>query len=59
MVLIDGQRLAPLMIECDLGVSVAAVYEVKRIDTDFFVDEYHPGSGVAKMAKMASHWSHR
>lgn len=39
VVLIDGERLAQLMIEYNLGVSVAAVYEVKRIDNDFFVDE--------------------
>ncbi|MEO7338927.1 MAG: restriction endonuclease, partial [Caldimonas sp.] len=39
VVLIDGERLAQLMIEYNLGVSVATVYEVKRIDNDFFVDE--------------------
>ena len=39
IVLIDGQRLADLMIEHDLGVSVAATYHLKRIDSDFFADE--------------------
>ncbi len=39
VVLIDGERLAQLMIEYNLGVSVAAVYEVNRIDSDFFVDD--------------------
>jgi restriction system protein len=39
VVLIDGERLAQLMIEYNLGVSVAAVYEIKRIDNDFFSDE--------------------
>jgi restriction system protein len=39
VVLIDGERLAQLMIEYNLGVSVAAAYEVKRIDNDFFVEE--------------------
>lgn len=39
VVLIDGPRLADLMIEHDLGVSVAATYQLKRIDSDFFVDE--------------------
>jgi len=39
IVLIDGQRLADLMIEHDLGVSVAATYHLKRIDSDFFTDE--------------------
>ena len=39
VVLIDGERLAELMIEHDLGVSVAATYQLKRIDSDFFNDE--------------------
>lgn len=38
IVLIDGARLAELMIEHDLGVSVAATYHLKRIDSDFFAD---------------------
>lgn len=39
VVLIDGERLAQLMIEYSLGVSVIAVYEAKRIDNDFFAEE--------------------
>lgn len=39
VVLIDGERLAYLMIEHDLGVSVAATYHLKRIDSDFFSEE--------------------
>lgn len=39
VVLIDGERLADLMIEHDLGVSVAATYQLKRIDSDFFAEE--------------------
>ncbi len=39
IVLIDGVRLADLMIEHNLGVSVAATYQLKRIDSDFFADE--------------------
>ena len=39
VVLIDGERLADLMIEHDLGVSVAATYQLKRIDSDFFSEE--------------------
>ena len=39
IVLIDGERLADLMIEHDLGVSVAAMYQLKRIDSDFFTEE--------------------
>lgn len=39
VVLIDGERLAQLMIEYNLGVTVSAVYEVKRIDNDFFLED--------------------
>ncbi|MEY8688971.1 MAG: restriction endonuclease [Leptothrix sp. (in: b-proteobacteria)] len=39
IVLIDGDRLAELMIEHDLGVSTVATYQVKRLDSDFFSDE--------------------
>jgi restriction system protein len=39
VVLVDGVRLADLMIEHDLGVSVIAAYQVRRIDTDFFSEE--------------------
>lgn len=39
IVLIDGVRLAQLMIEHDLGVSIAATYQLKKIDSDFFADE--------------------
>lgn len=39
IVLIDGARLADLMIEHNLGVSVTATYELKRLDADFFADE--------------------
>lgn len=36
IVLIDGVKLADLMIEYDLGVSTEYVYKVKRIDSDYF-----------------------
>lgn len=36
VVLINGQELAKLMIQHNLGVSINAVYEVKRLDTDYF-----------------------
>lgn len=39
IVLIDGVRLAQLMIEHDLGVSITATYQLKKIDSDFFADE--------------------
>lgn len=39
VVLINGYQLARLMIENNVGVSVAATYAVKKIDSDYFVDE--------------------
>lgn len=36
VVLIDGQKLAELMIQHDLGVSSKACYKVKTIDSDYF-----------------------
>ena len=38
VVLVDGEHLAKLMIEHNLGVSIINTYEVKRLDTDFFAD---------------------
>jgi restriction system protein len=38
-VLIDGVRLAQLMIEHNLGVSSVPAYEIKRIDSDYFVED--------------------
>jgi restriction system protein len=36
IVLIDGQRLASLMIDHNVGVTSEALYEVKRTDSDYF-----------------------
>ena len=36
IVLVDGQQLAQLMIEFDLGVATEATYAVKKVDQDFF-----------------------
>lgn len=36
IVLIDGQELARYLIEYNVGVSTKQVYEVKRIDSDYF-----------------------
>lgn len=38
IVLVDGQKLAELMIDHNLGVTPIARYEVKRIDSDFFTE---------------------
>jgi restriction system protein len=40
IVLIDGQALAELMIDHDVGVSVTTTYHLKRIDSDFFDEGY-------------------
>ena len=39
IVLIDGDKLATLMIDHGLGVTLQASYEVKRIDSDYFSEE--------------------
>ena len=39
VVLVDGNALTRLMIKHNVGVSVEHVYEVKRLDSDFFADE--------------------
>lgn len=39
IVLIDGEKLATLMIDHGLGVTLEAAYEVKRIDSDYFSEE--------------------
>lgn len=39
IVLIDGNELAELMIENNLGLSTVHVYEIKKVDSDYFVEE--------------------
>jgi restriction system protein len=39
IVLIDGEELAQLMIDHNIGVNTVNTYELKRIDTDYFTDE--------------------
>jgi len=39
IVLIDGEHLAELMIDHNLAVSTVNVFEIKRIDNDYFGDE--------------------
>jgi restriction system protein len=39
VVLIDGKRLAELMIDNDIGVAEVSRYKLKRIDSDYFVEE--------------------
>ncbi|MDZ7314763.1 MAG: restriction endonuclease [candidate division KSB1 bacterium] len=39
IVLIDGDMLAQLMIDHNVGVTTVASYELKRIDSDYFTEE--------------------
>lgn len=39
IILVDGQKLSELMIEYNLGVSTQKIYAIKKIDTDYFIDE--------------------
>ena len=39
IVLIDGERLSQLMIDYNIGVSTSNIYEIKKIDHDYFGDE--------------------
>ena len=38
IVLIDGESLAQLMIDHNIGVNPIAAYEVKKIDSDYFIE---------------------
>lgn len=39
IVLIDGQELAQLMIDNNIGVSTVSIYDIKKIDSDYFTDD--------------------
>ena len=39
VVLIDGEQLAEFMIDFHIGVSPVAIYEIQRLDSDYFVEE--------------------
>lgn len=38
VILINGDKLAKLMIEFNVGVSTVRTYQIKKLDTDFFAD---------------------
>lgn len=38
IILIDGEQLAKLMLDFSVGVSTEAVYELKKLDSDYFTD---------------------
>jgi restriction endonuclease Mrr len=37
--MVDGRELAEFMLDYNLGVTVKEVYEVKRVDSDYFAEE--------------------
>ncbi len=39
IILIDGKKLTDLMIEYNVGTTLHSVYEVRKIDTDYFSEE--------------------
>jgi restriction system protein len=39
IVLIDGPALARLMVDYNIGVTLVAIYELKRVDSDYFAEE--------------------
>lgn len=39
IVLIDGNQLAKYMIDFNVGVSLETIYEIKKIDSDYFIEE--------------------
>ena len=39
VILVDGEMLAELMIDHEVGVTAVATYAIKRIDSDFFDEE--------------------
>lgn len=39
VILVDGVMLSELMIEYNLGVSPEMIYEIKKLDTDFFTND--------------------
>lgn len=39
IVLIDGSQLAKFMIDFNVGVSLETVYEIKKIDSDYFIED--------------------
>ncbi|HEY6347788.1 MAG TPA: restriction endonuclease [Candidatus Angelobacter sp.] len=49
IVLIDGDRLAELMFETGLGLSVVTTYEMKKIDADYFLEDEGVATSTASI----------
>lgn len=39
IILIGGQKMTQLMIEYELGVTTKEIYKIKKIDTDYFIED--------------------
>ena len=39
IVLVDGEQLTQYMIDHNIGVATSKIYEIKRVDSDYFFDE--------------------
>lgn len=39
IILVDGEQLSKLMVEHNVGVSTVGMYEVKKLDSDYFNEE--------------------
>jgi restriction system protein len=48
VILVGGERLAELMIDHGIGVSVEHRYEIKRVDLDYFVRDEEAGRGETR-----------
>lgn len=45
IILVDGERLATLMVDHNVGVSMLGVYELKKVDSDYFEGDQASGLG--------------
>lgn len=39
IILIDGEQMANLMMDFGVGVTTVNTYQIKKLDTDYFLDE--------------------
>ena len=52
VVLIDGEQVAALMLEYNIGVNRSKVYEVKELSNDFFDEDNEPQDVVKQLRKV-------
>ncbi len=39
IILIDGEQLVDYMIDFNVGVTTMAIFEIKKVDSDYFFEE--------------------